>query len=102
AGADLIASEAEALLRAVGQADDAAIELAPAALAFATLARPEAGNEQYREHLIALAADVGAAAGNAESLTARIDALRSIMIGKHGYRGDHETYDDLRNADLAH
>jgi regulator of sirC expression with transglutaminase-like and TPR domain len=28
--------------------------------------------------------------------------LRSVLIGKHGYRGDQENYDDLRNADLAH
>jgi regulator of sirC expression with transglutaminase-like and TPR domain len=98
----LTASEAEALLRAAGQADDAAIDLAPTALAFAVLARPEAGDDRYREHLNALAADVAATAPQGGSLPARIDALRTVLIGKHGYQGDRESYDDLRNADLAH
>jgi regulator of sirC expression with transglutaminase-like and TPR domain len=98
----LTASEAETLLRNAGQADDAAIDLAPMALAFATLARPEAGDARYREHLNILAADVGAIALRDKSLSARVEALRSVMIDKHGYRGDQESYDDLRNADLAH
>jgi regulator of sirC expression with transglutaminase-like and TPR domain len=94
--------DAEALLRRAGQAEDAAIDLAPTALAFAALARPEARDARYRQHLDQLAADVADAVAPTDSLPARLDALRSVMIGKHGYRGDRDTYDDLRNADLAH
>jgi regulator of sirC expression with transglutaminase-like and TPR domain len=97
------ARDAEALLRSVGQTDDLTIDIAPAALAFATLARPEAGEARYEQHLKTLADDLGAAIkGRSESLDARVHALRSVLIEQHGYRGDRESYDDLRNADLAH
>jgi len=96
-------SEAEKLLRRAGEADDSQIDLGPTALAFAAMARKEAGDRRYREHLDMLAADVAAAAPRrGDALHARIDALRAVLIGKHGYRGDRDTYDDLRNADIAH
>ncbi|HJT15303.1 MAG TPA: transglutaminase-like domain-containing protein, partial [Dongiaceae bacterium] len=36
-----------------------------------------------------------------DKLEAFCDALRYVMAEKFGYRGDQESYDDLRNADLV-
>ena len=33
-------------------------------------------------------------------LPARAEAIAAVLYGKHDYRGDRETYDDLRNANL--
>jgi regulator of sirC expression with transglutaminase-like and TPR domain len=89
------------LLRRYGGADDAEIDLAGAALALAALGRPEAALAPYREHLRALAADVAAAAQReGHDLSARIHTLNTVLFQNHGYAGDSETYNDLRNADL--
>jgi len=92
---------ARALLAGYGHAADAEIDLAAAALALAALARPEAPLAPYRDHLQKLAADVAAIGGACESdLAAQIETLNAVLVERHGYAGDRETYNDLRNANL--
>jgi regulator of sirC expression with transglutaminase-like and TPR domain len=92
---------AEAKLRAIGATSEERLDLGEAALALASLERRQVGLERYREHLARLAEDVGACAGaGASSLSARVAALNETILGKHGYRGDADTYDDLQNANL--
>lgn len=93
--------DAEEFLRAAGQADDVDIDLAAVALAFSIFDRPEAGEPRYADHLRSLVAEVAAAAAGAGALTDRLAALREVLVDRHGYDGDRETYDDLRNADLS-
>jgi regulator of sirC expression with transglutaminase-like and TPR domain len=89
------------LLRRYGRTDDAGIDLATAALALAALARPEASAAPYRAHLQALAADVAAAARAGTSEPAeQIRILNMVLFETHGYAGDRDTYNDLRNANL--
>ncbi len=55
-----------------------------------------------RTHLSSLAAEAAAiAALGALSLPQRALALAAMLVGRHGYAGDTETYDDLANANLA-
>lgn len=97
----------EADLMRVGTQEDAAIDLAEAALALAALDRPEAGRHAYQAHLAAIADSMRmasiipdlAAEGQA-GLIARCRVLADVMAGEFAYRGDRITYDDLRNADL--
>src|SRR6266404_4852370 len=97
--------DAIAYLRGVGAAADGAIDVAEAALHLASFRRPRVALGRYREHLAALAGDVAAALGRepeapAAALTRRIEALRTALVDKNGYRGDRLTYDDLQNANL--
>ena len=92
---------AETLLRAAGLADDAAIDLAMTALAFAVRRRRDAGEDRYAAHLADLATAVATAAPGTATPAAQLAALRQVIVDLHGYHGDRETYDDLRNADLA-
>jgi regulator of sirC expression with transglutaminase-like and TPR domain len=99
--APLPTDDLQALLRRYGHADDAAIDLADAALALAALGRRESALTPYRAHLRALAMDVTAAAKREGlDLAARIHTLNSVLFEEYGYAGDSETYNDLRNADL--
>ena len=94
--------EAEATLRAAGEAADEVIDVARAALAFAVLDRPEAATARYENHLRILAGDLAAdMARQEDSLERRAAALRAVLVERNGYDGDRETYDDLRNADLS-
>jgi regulator of sirC expression with transglutaminase-like and TPR domain len=92
---------AEAVLRAAGLGDDAAIDIAMTALAFAARRRREAGDPRYPAHLAELARAVAAMTSGAGTPAAQLAALRRVLVDGHGYRGDRDTYDDLRNADLA-
>jgi len=89
------------MLRAAGQADDDAIDVAATALAFATRRRSEAGDPRYPAHLAELAQAVATEASSESTPAGRLGALRRVLVDAHGYRGDRESYDDLRNADLA-
>jgi regulator of sirC expression with transglutaminase-like and TPR domain len=92
--------EVQDLLRLVGGQEDEEIDLAGTALALAALDRPQADLEPYREHLAALPREVGEEAGENPGLQARIDALVRVIVERHGYQGDHLTYDDIQNANL--
>lgn len=93
-------AEAEGILRALAGCPDGRIDLAGAALALAALDRPRATLDPYRAHIAELTRDVADAAVAADGVAGRIDALNDVILGRHGYAGDTETYDDLRNANL--
>ena len=97
-----MSDSAEALLAELGQTDGAILPLAEAALAFARLDRPEVDPEGYRAHLDQLADELAAELGDVTTppLADRVAALVTVMVGRHRYRGDSATYDDLANADL--
>lgn len=89
-------------LRRLGSLSDQDIDLAGAALALGALDRPQVDLDAYRGHLVALAEDTAHAAGGPgpADLRVRVEALNAAMFGRHGYRGDTESYDDLDNANL--
>ncbi|HVO13635.1 MAG TPA: transglutaminase-like domain-containing protein [Alphaproteobacteria bacterium] len=93
-------SHIDALLRRLGSQPDHDIDLAGAALALGALDRPDTELGPYRVHLSVLAEDARAAAADAATLSARVEALNGVLFGRHRYRGDTETYDDLENANL--
>jgi regulator of sirC expression with transglutaminase-like and TPR domain len=76
------------------------LPIGEAALALASFDRPRVGLARYRQHLAALARDVGRHDGSGGGLVARARALNEIILLKHGYAGDELTYDDLQNANL--
>ena len=78
-----------------------AIDLTGACLALAALERPWQSLDREIDHLARLAEDLRAAAPAAGlPLEARAGAIAGVLHGRHDYRGDRETYDDLRNANL--
>jgi regulator of sirC expression with transglutaminase-like and TPR domain len=87
-------------LRELGAAGSPVLPIGEAALALASFERPRVGLSRYRQHLVALARDVGRHAGAAGDLAARAQALNEIILLKYGYSGDELTYDDLQNANL--
>ncbi|HEV8678143.1 MAG TPA: transglutaminase-like domain-containing protein [Stellaceae bacterium] len=96
--------QCESYLRGLARSASPILPIAEAALALASFERPRVGLARYRQHLAALARDVGrhgGAQGEAQgSLAARAAALNEIMLLKYGYSGDELTYDDLQNANL--
>ena len=76
------------------------LPIGEAALALASYERPRVGLARYRQHLGAIARDVGRHSGAKGDLAARAQALNEIILLKYGYAGDELTYDDLQNANL--
>jgi regulator of sirC expression with transglutaminase-like and TPR domain len=93
-------TSALAYLDGLASLGEAPWPVAEAALALASLDRPQVGLARYREHLAALAGEIGAAAVGADDAAERAAALRAVIAGTYGYRGDALTYDDLQNANL--
>ncbi len=92
-------ADARAALEAIGALPDTELDIADAALQLARVDAPDADWEAARAHLSDLARD--AVALDAEDdLAARTGALAGLIAGRHGYRGDSETYDDPANANL--
>jgi regulator of sirC expression with transglutaminase-like and TPR domain len=89
-------------LDAIGQLPDNEIDLAEAALLLARIAEPDLDWRTARAHLTELARDAVDLATETPpgDLAARAGALAGLMAGRHNYRGDTETYDDLDNANL--
>ncbi len=81
--------------------------IAEAALLMAGLDRPGKAMVHYLDHLEELARDTAAAAADLGANRAdiwtpdlRLEALRGVFAVRHGYCGDHESYDDPQNANL--
>ena len=89
-------------LDAIGLLPDVEIDIADAALAFARIDAPEADWQAAREDLSVLAREAVALARKlgAAELELRAEALTGLLVGRHGYRGDADTYDDPANANL--
>lgn len=81
---------------------DSEIDLADAALQLARISEPDLDWRTARAHLTELARDAVDLATETPpgDLAARAGALAGLMAGRHGYRGDSETYDDLDNANI--
>lgn len=98
--------EAREILRRVGSQPDEGINLAEAALALGALDPSGVvvdgdSLDQYLAHLNQMTADLAALVDpGQDSLPARIGWLREVMVVRHGYSGDHDTYDDLQNANM--
>ena len=96
------APDAERALRVAAEAGQGDIALAETALALSQAARPGLDLGPIRAHLSEIATCVAAEAqGKPDNIAARVAALREALVERMGYRGDRDTYDDLRNADLA-
>jgi regulator of sirC expression with transglutaminase-like and TPR domain len=87
-------------LRGLAAEDSPVLPIGEAALALASFERPRVGLARYRQHLAALARDVGRHADAGGDLAGRARALGEIILLKHGYSGDELTYDDVQNANL--
>lgn len=87
-------------LRGSCAGEDAAIDLAEVALLLAALDRPRVDLAPYRDHLAELAAETSSATTRSASAAMQVSLLRKVLVGHHGYRGDRETYEDVRNANL--
>jgi regulator of sirC expression with transglutaminase-like and TPR domain len=99
-------NDVEARLRAAGAQADDALDIAQLALAFAQADRPGTSLAPYLAHLgdVVTSARGALAKSGADHADADIVAgrLAEIISGRFFYRGDNETYDDLKNADLMH
>src|SRR5436305_4457757 len=93
-------AECARYLRELGPRSSPILPIGEAALALGWFEPPRVNLGRYRQHLAALARDVGRHAGAAGDLTARAQALNEIILLKHGYSGDELTYDDVQNANL--
>ncbi len=95
----------QALAKIAGQ-DDAAIDIAEAALLLASFDHPASDLQIYREHLKAIAEavhDATEAEGLARDNPAPDDmarVLNKVLVEEFRYAGDEDTYDDLDNANL--
>src|SRR3954470_2219253 len=87
-------------LRGLAEAEAPVLPIGEAALALASFERPRVALARYRQHLDAIARDVGRHADASGDLAARARALNEIILLKHGYSGDELTYDDVQNANM--
>jgi regulator of sirC expression with transglutaminase-like and TPR domain len=87
-------------LRAFGGVADADLPLAETALLLAAVDHPEVDLTPYRAHLRALAEAAARTARATDGVERQAAALAEVIAGSFGYRGDAETYNDARNANL--
>jgi regulator of sirC expression with transglutaminase-like and TPR domain len=92
-------SDPRAALDAIGLIPDTEIDIANAALQLARVDAPGADWEAAREHLSELARQAAALAAT-DDLPTRVESLAGLLVARHGYSGDSDTYDDLANANL--
>lgn len=96
----------EEALRRAGQLPDDALDVGHVALLLAARDRPGLLLTPYQDHLEELVQAARKALGNGEhaampcGVTAGL--LSGVLSGGFNYLGDAETYDDPRNANLAH
>ncbi len=95
-------SDPRAALEAIGELPDAEIDIADAALQLARVDAPRADWEGCRAHLSELAREAVAFSGDIaqDDTPMQAVALAALLVDRHGYAGDAQTYDDLANANL--
>ena len=86
-------SDWQSVLHRAGGLADNDLDVAEVALALSMADHPERDPAPYRRHLAELASAPPAAAPAASWLAER-------LAGQFDYRGDGQTYDDMRNADM--
>jgi regulator of sirC expression with transglutaminase-like and TPR domain len=89
-------------LREIGTRADEAIDIAEAALLLAALDRPSEPLEPYREALAEMAREARQATARSHSVDMQVEALTEVLVRRRDFRGDADTYDDPRNANLMH
>jgi regulator of sirC expression with transglutaminase-like and TPR domain len=89
-------------LSEIGAREDQAIDIADTALLLAALDRPDERLEPYREALAEIARNAQQCTARSHSVDMQVAALTTLLVGRHSFRGDTETYDDPRNANLMH
>lgn len=89
-------------LRDVGRLPDQEIDIGEAAMLLAAFDRPEEKLDSYRQQLADIARDARAATARTHSVDMQVAALADVLVGRWGFRGDSETYEDMRNANLMH
>lgn len=87
-------------LREVGQRTDQQIDIAEIALLLAAADRPEVSLDAYRQHLQELREEAQAATARSHSVDMQVAALTRLLVGRQGYVGDADSYEDMRNANL--
>lgn len=93
-------------LEQVSSQSDDQIDLGLTALALSAIAQPGISVERYTHHLKQLSLEVQARYGDLleegepDSAATQLLALKHVIATENGYTGDHETYDDLQNANL--
>lgn len=87
-------------LKDLAHREDHDIPLAETALIFAALDSPDIDLSPYHQHLADIAMRAADRTTRTDSVGMQVDALRRLMVDHYGYRGDSDTYDDPRNADL--
>ncbi len=93
---------AAASLRAAAKLGNEPLPIGETALALAAAARPDLDLAPHHAHLAEIAAAVGESRRDQpDTALGRCAALRAALAEKLGYRGDRDSYDDLKNADLA-
>jgi regulator of sirC expression with transglutaminase-like and TPR domain len=98
------AKQWERELRAAGETPDAGLDLAHLALLLAACDRPDIPLDNYRAHLDGLVRAAREALGENANPSCDVTAgiLSGVISGRFRYLGDAETYDDPKNANLAH
>lgn len=86
-------------LDAIGLLPDTEIDIADAALQLARVDAPDADWRAAGAHLSELARDAAGLPAT-DDLPTRAEALAGLLVVRHGYAGDSDTYDDLANANL--
>ncbi len=91
-----------AALDAIGLLPDVEIDIAHAALAFARIDAPLASMEHAREELSAIARDAVTLTRRIDDvdLATRAEVMAGLLVGRYGFRGDKDEYDDPANANL--
>lgn len=89
-----------------GTLPDSGLPLVETALLVAMLRHPGRSPDSYRNHIEKLRRQVAERhadlleAGAEDTPETRIAAVKHVVSDMHGYAGDDENYNDLRNADL--
>ena len=87
-------------LQNIGEQDGSTLDIAKAALLLANLELPTKILGRYLDKLDLIVSDTTKAARGTRNLTDRIMGLSDILLKRHGYRGDMDTYFDPQNANL--